>query len=428
VHGETARRRRRFWVVVGAVAVVLVAGTGAAVHHVTSEAPFREHVAELRAQGVPTTVEEVLAAGPPPEENGADELLAALAWLDEHHPEPWDVTGPWDYTAKFPWEETATPEQMEALAGFLEEVEPFFDRVSAALEKPRLWFGAPATDESWGLSHDHVSEIMRVSRVLSARAVAAKEPDDRLEAIEDLLALGRKMEAVDLTDFMVAVANKGAGLHSLREGLAAGTLEAVPAQMSLEPVLAAPRVTSWRAGISGERSYLLIAYDALLDGKIPTPSLLDELQARLRGRKAFEHGTPRDAVRWSKATAQVAAVPEGLPFAERLARTEATDTDEDPLLLYGPILRRWVRNEATSRLARVALAAAAHRAETGSWPASLAELEPLLQGGLPMDPFTQKDFVMEPVPGGGLRLRAAFPADFTADDQEGLVWELPGTR
>ena len=90
---------------------------------------------------------------------------------------------------------------------------------------------------------------------------------------------------------------------------------------------------------------------------------------------------------------------------------------------------RLARTDGATRLARIALAAAEHRATHGDFPASLDELKPMFPDGVPLDPYTDAPFVYEKT-AAGVRIASAgrLPEDAPLDDatlrERCLVWEL----
>jgi hypothetical protein len=90
------------------------------------------------------------------------------------------------------------------------------------------------------------------------------------------------------------------------------------------------------------------------------------------------------------------------------------------------LVERALTMESARRLARVALAARAHRDATGAWPASLEELAPALGGAVPTDPATGRAFEVV-VDGTAVRFRAARAEgdDDAALREKLLLWEFP---
>ena len=86
-----------------------------------------------------------------------------------------------------------------------------------------------------------------------------------------------------------------------------------------------------------------------------------------------------------------------------------------------------LRHRAQIRVARMGLAALAHRQRHGSWPEYPEELAPLFPDGVPVDPFTLEpcEFALD---NGVLRIEAAVPwLDESPDDgreDERVSWKL----
>jgi hypothetical protein len=89
------------------------------------------------------------------------------------------------------------------------------------------------------------------------------------------------------------------------------------------------------------------------------------------------------------------------------------------------VVESFARTAAGARLARVALAVAAHR----DFPPSLDELRPMFPDGVPLDPFTDAPFIYEKTATGARvaslgRLSEDEPLADPTLRERCLVWEL----
>jgi hypothetical protein len=96
---------------------------------------------------------------------------------------------------------------------------------------------------------------------------------------------------------------------------------------------------------------------------------------------------------------------------------------------FPKIAEMLARADAVTRLARIALAAAEHRATHGDFPASLTDLKWAFPDGVPLDPFTDAPFVYARTATGvrvssAGRLAEEAPLDDATLRTRCLVWEL----
>ena len=422
-------RRARIVLVAAVAAGALVVAVVAVLLH-DDAAPFREMVAHMRAAGELTTFEGLAGPLPPRETNGADDLDAAYAWLvgEAGAEMRWTVVGPWDLTSESPWWETSSPEQREALAAFLEPLEPFLAQVEAAAAKPVVRW--PVTRDPNGLaSWDNVSRVQSIGRVLTGFALGARDPAVRLRTARASAVLATKLDTPQLVEFMVAFAVYHGAVNQLRVNVERGVVDPVAARAALDDLLRHDWNEPLPHVMRGECVWLIEAYQAVLDGRLEVPQdrWYERVVDRLRGRTRIDvlEVTGAEMVQACDTLRAAAAVPPSpdLAYPRRLV---AVLEGGSPQVAWGPtFVRRHQRGLAAQRLARVALALAAHHATTGDWPASLDELAPMFPEGVPPDPYSAAPFLYQRAE-PGVRVESAGLPTVDAEDRRdsGLVWEL----
>lgn len=103
----------------------------------------------------------------------------------------------------------------------------------------------------------------------------------------------------------------------------------------------------------------------------------------------------------------------------------------DLLPSFAPTAEGFVRTDARSAVTRTGLAAAEFRESSGRWPGSFDDLRSFFADGLPRDPFTGGDLLLERT-ADGVRVasRGAIPRRPAPPPEELreslLVWELGG--
>ncbi len=443
--------------VLAAVALV-VAGVIAFLLH-DQTAAFHAMVAEMRAAGEPTRYED-LAPAVDPDQNGVADLDAACAWLvAKAGPQfTWKAIGPWSVDPNedvswfeevmteqrddpvailqallahqretLPWWERTTPEQLAELAAFLDTLAPFLDRVEAACAKPHLVYGVRRDskgDLDWRVGGREGREV------LSALALAARDPATRLRAIRAQLTIADKVVSPVLRAFGTSA--QSTGIHDLRIGLEANALDAVAARAALDALLRHDWIATIPARLRAECVGTIEGYRSILDGRFPTRPWYKRVADRIRGKAppVLSRETGDELVRFC-GVLRAGAAELTSPRSTYLERILAVDE-------LGAGIARTVwsvrRTEAGQRLARVALAACAHRKANGDWPNSLDELAPLFPDGIPLDPFGEQPFSYERT-GAGVRLSSACMPEYGGDAatqverdaarrEENLLWDL----
>lgn len=444
-------RRMAAWSLLAAA--VLVCGVTWFLVRRGPEAAMEEFVAELRARGEPVTLAEMEPPGPEPRHNGASDLAIAYRWLeaqldavDAQVGGYWSLhyAGPWDFDLEEPWNEHATAEQIEELRVFLGGLAPFFEQVAAATARSEIVWPLPpsANDMSiFGPPDPRSHDRWRTARqLLEARASVADSPEDRLRAIESLVAFDRRVRLRTQLDHLLAAAHSRTDCVTLRDGIEAGRIDPVSLRGRIDGLLTGGRVSMLPRVLRATRMAAIDVFPSLLDGSaqksVRTVNRL--LDPNKQGRKRGIGEKVADAV---------ADATDGLRFDWRaylddLRALDAQippegdgDPDTDPAL---PQLEKWLAianllrqlrsADAAEALARVALAACEHRANHGTWPLSSEDLSPLFPQGVPIDPYSGAPFLMA-LEADALTLRACPPdsAGLTPETLRmwGLEWRLP---
>lgn len=380
-----------------------------------ADEPLTAYVAVLRAAGEPTTLREAFDRGAPVEGARAPWLEIRMAALvlhgqlqlenDFRDPEFW----PWD-GADTPEEET--PENLARLAALAPRLDATCDAVAEALGGPRLRFpfeeeDSPAhiaeaaaryrpftralaqgeLDAAMKTLQDdpppagrfrNLSARLTVAKALAGAAVASADPARRIASCRTLLLFGRKDEPTTLLELSSAEGFLVRGVAALRFGVERGNLDPRVARATLDPLLAGTVRDRLPAALAAERAYVVDLYRA---------AVVQEIEPSARPRTAAV------AVASCEALRRVAALGAGGTGAW-IGEVRQAATGGGAYAVGLPVVADGiVRCDAATRLARVALAVAEHRAVHGEFPRTLEELAPVFADGVPVDPYTDRPFV-----------------------------------
>ena len=428
--------RRSVWPRVLLVLAALLAA-GIAVAWCTRPAAVAEReltrvLARLEARGVPTTFEDWSTPAPSRESNGWPDLLAAVAWRDARVPEGWRRTyvGPWNHSCEQPWWATSSEQDMDALAGFLGSMEPFFERIDVAVAKPTLrWELPPKDDTGWRFPSPDVLGAGELQRMLLARAHGAPDEPARRHAVVALARLaGRLDRRTTVSAALISRTLLRSACGTLRGLVEARLIDAAAAREDLDALLTVRCIDDMPATIAMERVATCEYVPHLIDGTaFPERSFANTLKsvyADLRdGRRPFARDLDIDrllAVGLIDALDAAAALQPtwDRSYDERFAACFPQAPEHfAPHNMLHSMIERSRAVDAQSRLARVALAACVHHGAHGRWPDGPGELATLFaDGDVPLDPYTGEAFVWS-VDDGVLTL-AARP--WTARDEDPL--------
>lgn len=386
-------------------------------------AEFRRYVEDRRAAGKPTTLRELLGPDPPDADNAGVEIKAALdavtAELGDES--TWPKCGPWGMTPI----EDATPEEVEELRQFVKRFGPFLDRVATALDRPRCRF--PVPDLPGELYERSIRPMQRTSRILMAVANSDAGAGERTNAIRTLLQLVRKEEPVGAVSLMVDCAATASALRAIRSGVESGKLDLAQTRVPIGELLRSDWISRGPEFVDLQLVELLSGYAAWIDGRIT------EFGAAVDA-SDLETPAAAEVVAAAELMEQVAGVPTSpfAAYAQKLGEIrEMGEQRDDVSASFAPmpslIVRRLAEVDAATRLARVALTVAEHRATHGDFPGSLDDLKPMFPEGVPVNPMTDAPFVYAPTP-TGVRIATEVRSDDEEHEQnlrdKCLVWDL----
>src|SRR5262249_22322911 len=149
-------------------------------------------------------------------------------WLSDNMPPTyqWTEPGPWNRDTERGWEDTATSEQMEALAQLVEKLRPCLDLIGAAAAKPHIQFLDGPRDASGLPKNDRFGALTNALEVLTGAALGARDPVLRLDAIAWSAAIAARFDAWDFVDHLKAPIIQLDAMRSLRHGIETGRLDA----------------------------------------------------------------------------------------------------------------------------------------------------------------------------------------------------------
>jgi hypothetical protein len=420
-------------VVIGAVALF------ALVLRLVLPTPAEEYdqlLDELRAEGYALRIADLAGPEPPESDNGASLLDAAVARMTEIVGDPGKALDPLLAEGEAAAESGRARDEASLARAreFLDRIAPALREIEAAADRRIVrWPPNDAVDAPtpW------TPTLQRVNRTLEIRLECARTPEERLSAARVMLAIGRKVEPMDVLTAMVASATRGGAVDDLRRQVERGDLPAALARSALDAELRAGTRLSLDRTARLEIAFWAPVLRAVSRGEKVTfgggsTSYGAELGPEMRSPFArLWLGTPCDALRDLRAVSRVAETSHAARRRElRGIETKASKLSRTFVLPFPIVEKKAAETDARLRLARIALAATERREATGAWPASLDELrDAFVEGGVPLDPFTDRPFTYE-VKGRALRISSAGrcddePAVAEADlVEDGLVWTI----
>lgn len=260
--------RRRTCLIVATVLALL--GAGWLVWTVPpSNQPFLDYVADAESRGVVTTFEEFAGPMPAEAENGAPVLLAGYRDLVELHgpPSSWGVTGAWHGEG---WFAAASEEERTLLADVLDARRVHLREIVEAAARPRIRFEIDSHSEPL-FAQSHMDALIGIGRLIGTFAVASRDPEDRLDAMETALRIARMDRETGVLELLFATSLAAATVEDLRFRLEEDRIDPVLARDRVEPLLRAGCIPTIAEMARAERircieMYRVIAGDGVLTG------------------------------------------------------------------------------------------------------------------------------------------------------------------
>ena len=398
---RTAGRRTLTLACLAALAVALpCAGAGEG----GWEARLEAKLTELREQGQPVTVQELMDGlrPMPDEENAALILLRAFELMEPADDDPWGMT----HADPFPPElgVRRSPPVHELGRRWLADTARALELIHEAAALPGGRYPVEVTDNPFMITLEHLAKLREAARLcVRSAAFHADERDGQraAQALADMLGLSRSLgENVFLIDVLVRIAV---------DGMFADALERSLALCEMPP----ERLSDLRAAIAREAGSLSVRQALITERaaahyyfvEAPLGELRDALGDTKEGPLAFltygRAARARDALYYYDLMERMITICE-LPPRRRLqaARSWAAIVEEQQdsakYRLSGlvmPALSRSIEQQvkglALLSVAGAGLAVEQSRIERGRWPASLDELVPGLLDAVPEDPFRQ---------------------------------------
>jgi len=403
---------RRWVLVVAAAFVALVVW----VLVPPSERPFYDYVAERRAAGLATTRDEVRGPMPPPDRNGAVALEEAwdAAERDYGPNASWDANWLWLVVSNGELPDSCSAEDLAALSASAVRLRPCFDAFLAAADRPRLVH--PVTFDADGFRDGARGMALRnAAWRLAIAAVGEPDPARRLAACRALLLLASRIETLTWPDWISCIRIRGCGVAALRLGIESGVVDPVTARAACDPLLAVSAYDAFRRAGHGAAVEMIESYRAMIEGRATSTMMKCSFGERFHHRVEairmrasgdfdppdvdFEPGVARHVVAVCRAWDVLAEAPDllALATADAIPVVDPSGTLRESSAADGVVRTAQLAldTESVARVARVALAAAEHRATHGDFPASLDELRPMFPDGVPLDAFTNAPLVYE---------------------------------
>jgi hypothetical protein len=387
-----AAKRGYFFAVLTLAITAQVAATQDAVDW---QARFQEKLAELREQGEPVTMEEVLARRPqiPDDENSALVFLKAFAAQEAVG---FALQGGPAIENGFP-PEVGMRHSDAALQVVRASVKADAEALRLIHEAARLPHGTypiTPTPNPFDINMANLGKLRNAARLCLREASVAAHKGDGAAAADSLRAVRRLSASIGdrtlLIEALVRMAVDSVLCDGIEKTLGlcqmpAESVKMLAHELALEEgelSLVEPMRTERAAGCQ----FLMIQPQSPMAGLNP----LGALSAAARARSGVEY---LDAMR---EFVEIAGRPdrERLALARELgARIENTTPKSSVAAMLLPALSRVFEGEVIARtrlkVARTALAVEQYRLKSGAWPKTLDALVPDVLDAIPQDPFVE---------------------------------------
>jgi len=440
---QVARERSKLALLLAVSLCALAASYGLAVAAVKAiEKPSQQmerldrRLAELKASGAPMSLAEAAPEPVPDEENGALLYMQAFEELDKFESQK----ALYDPVPVEPGSER--PEvPTDELVRFFDESQSVYDLLRAAADRPRCRFPLNYAD-GIGCFSEHSTELRQCARYLRTRAIVMTrmgQSDEAMETASTLFDLaGSVREEPMLTSWLVTIALRQMALETVREMASTGRLEA-PQLRALAQRAPWPdaRQALARAYV-GDRATGIRLFQDAREGKLDPRELVsggsssgNSLYTTPAGARALAV----DELFYLEAMSRIIAMAT-LPYQQ--AREQMPDWEADVesppgaaliSMILAPsahYITQCARLEADVAVSLTGLRLIAYKAQTGRYPAELAELERANGHALPPDPFTAAPLVYQPREDGFLLYSFGPDEEDDAGEDDDVAWEMAG--
>ena len=440
---------RRFKILAGLVVAALVLHT---VLLVTSGIALRNARAELRAAGRPMTMEEIIPKEVSPSENAAPIYESAFALLKSESVDGKTLEQFVTDTAK----EYATQPDLNTTRVAFENAlaNPTFSQALALVEQ-----ATTRTPCNFNLQYDlgvslivpHLDDILAIGHILNAKILLHAHRGEPQQAYATLETALRMADALRAEPILVC-----ALVHNAQYKMALETLSTLCAIAPPDDETAArlsalldgvDPVAPFVRALDGERSiYGEWIYNCFADGNIH--DLFGPEQGGVwAGRFAkavlgYRPSLQMDHAFFLRTYARFADKA-SRPFWEISPPPRMNPDDEFPwyatlsrfvTINFNSSFLSTVRMQAQLRVARTGLALLHHKLAHGTYPATLAEIDPAFLAEIPLDPFTGTPLIYRPEGDGfllysiGINLRddhgALDGAPPNRNPDSDIVWKM----
>ncbi len=403
--------RRRRWILLAVVLLIASVVAGVLVLQLRSRRAFEARLAEIRATGVPVTLEEMAEAYRPPPDSDSKRNAAEI-WRQTSESEAAKRKLSPEYVdvgkALNEWKGgTSLPNELrELLAAHLAENAEALRRLHAAAE---AGFAPHALDLSQGIDVDlsHLNRTREAARLLHAEALYTADAGDEAQALRSLraaLAAGESLrEEPLLISQLVRISCHGVTQEGWRKALALGNFSEEQLVQMQDAFSAAEDKAGLANSMAYARSTGLAHYDdpdMVIEnlGVLNADNYVPGATRMLIAAGNVVGYNDEDRLDYLAHMDELIALsdkpyPEMLPAMESLGDTYEAGSSWLPRISEGltPALSRmgatFARDAASLRMSAAAAAVERYRLVHGSPPDALGDLTPSFLPALPEDPF-----------------------------------------
>ncbi len=392
--------RGRVWVWI-VIALVLLPLVGIAVFHLVTGRALERRMNEVRAQGLPVTLEELNESYtiPPDAENAANLYLDAfdnkVEWSGEDK-EKLPMVG----NARLParTEPISEPNQV-LIRQYLTDNQAALTILHEAAILPHARYPIDLTQgfnaqATWLI---HVRQCARLLELEALMHIEQDDPNQALQSVQTGLALAQSLKSPVLIDFMVRMAAYASQLHALERVMSRTVLTREQLQGMAELIHSPHAAHSIKYALTGEMCTGLSALRMPLQDMASMMGSDSPLLALALGPMRALGLLKRDALSYLGIMQDYIAATE-LPSPERLAIAKAITEDVEQgkrggfltrmiVPALGRVMELESRTQAQRLVAYCALSVEQYRLALGRLPESLDELVPQYLDTVPQDPF-----------------------------------------